>query len=432
MLMKTTGKAGKPGDKEYNGRWTREEHELFLKALNEYGREWKKVAKLIKSRTSAQIRSHAQKYFQKLSKEKKAGLHGGAEQIHGKHVVLQDVGNPNKRQKKGKDSDSDNARRPPIKKIKRPVTPPANVGNGGRFSPMDKPRASPNPQLFEQVKAYLPTGSVSLALAKTLETKLGKLLEERLNIAGTNDKCHDSKLPMGDVPTPRLSPLNATEANRVKHRLERRDLLVRCDRKIQNLLTTESYHVPCVCERPYLLAYCQRTLANASAGRKKWICLTLRQQLYGNVNAVLKKCAQLSTPQSEKFIGKWREVNKEVDIALLNKVEAVKTPLDMSYQSAESLYLTLSPDARENLSYLDNEELMAVQVLIGSKVGQFSLPPSQCPTAPSSLSPVRKLAIGEHKGARRKEVTDESDSTEEDGSECDVDSDEEDEWSDEE
>ena len=109
MLMKTTGKAGKPGDKEYNGRWTREEHELFLKALNEYGREWKKVAKLIKSRTSAQIRSHAQKYFQKLSKEKKAGLHGGAEQIHGKHVVLQDVGNPNKRQKKGKDSDSDNA-----------------------------------------------------------------------------------------------------------------------------------------------------------------------------------------------------------------------------------------------------------------------------------------------------------------------------------
>ena len=64
--------------KAINGRWTREEHELFLKALNEYGREWKKVAKKIKTRSSAQIRSHAQKYFQKLSKEKKAGLHGGA------------------------------------------------------------------------------------------------------------------------------------------------------------------------------------------------------------------------------------------------------------------------------------------------------------------------------------------------------------------
>ena len=45
MLMKTTGKmSGHGSGKAINGRWTREEHELFLKALNEYGREWKKVA----------------------------------------------------------------------------------------------------------------------------------------------------------------------------------------------------------------------------------------------------------------------------------------------------------------------------------------------------------------------------------------------------
>ena len=88
--MKTTGKASAHASgKATNGRWTREEHELFLKALNEYGREWKKVAKKIKTRSSAQIRSHAQKYFQKLSKEKKAGLHGGAAALHGSHVVLE-------------------------------------------------------------------------------------------------------------------------------------------------------------------------------------------------------------------------------------------------------------------------------------------------------------------------------------------------------
>ena len=62
--------------------------DVDLKALNEYGREWKKVAKKIKTRSSAQIRSHAQKYFQKLSKERKAGLHGGAAALHGSHVVL--------------------------------------------------------------------------------------------------------------------------------------------------------------------------------------------------------------------------------------------------------------------------------------------------------------------------------------------------------
>ena len=51
------------------GRWTREEHEQFLEGLKIYGREWKKVAKRIPTRTSAQIRSHAQKYFAKIMRE---------------------------------------------------------------------------------------------------------------------------------------------------------------------------------------------------------------------------------------------------------------------------------------------------------------------------------------------------------------------------
>lgn len=52
-----------------SGRWTREEHEAFLQGLKEHGREWKKVADKIPTRNSAQIRSHAQKYFAKLAKE---------------------------------------------------------------------------------------------------------------------------------------------------------------------------------------------------------------------------------------------------------------------------------------------------------------------------------------------------------------------------
>uniref|UniRef100_A0A7S2K0K9 HTH myb-type domain-containing protein n=1 Tax=Leptocylindrus danicus TaxID=163516 RepID=A0A7S2K0K9_9STRA len=51
------------------GRWTREEHEGFLEGLKLHGREWKKVSEMIPTRTSAQIRSHAQKYFAKMAKE---------------------------------------------------------------------------------------------------------------------------------------------------------------------------------------------------------------------------------------------------------------------------------------------------------------------------------------------------------------------------
>jgi len=50
------------------GRWTPEEHDLFMKGLELHGREWKKIASMIKSRTVVQIRTHAQKYFQKLAR----------------------------------------------------------------------------------------------------------------------------------------------------------------------------------------------------------------------------------------------------------------------------------------------------------------------------------------------------------------------------
>jgi SHAQKYF class myb-like DNA-binding protein len=67
-LMKTTGKPNAFGGVQ-NGRWTTREHDAFIVGLNKYGREWKKVSAHIQTRTSAQIRSHAQKYFAKLNKD---------------------------------------------------------------------------------------------------------------------------------------------------------------------------------------------------------------------------------------------------------------------------------------------------------------------------------------------------------------------------
>lgn len=52
------------------GRWRKDEHDLFLKGLELFGRDWKKIESLVGTRTGPQIRSHAQKYFNKVNKEK--------------------------------------------------------------------------------------------------------------------------------------------------------------------------------------------------------------------------------------------------------------------------------------------------------------------------------------------------------------------------
>ena len=44
------------------GRWTKEEHEKFLRGIAMYGTKWKKIKYLIKTRKLNQIRSHAQKF----------------------------------------------------------------------------------------------------------------------------------------------------------------------------------------------------------------------------------------------------------------------------------------------------------------------------------------------------------------------------------
>jgi len=51
-----------------HGRWTNQEHEMFVAALKIHGKKWKKVASMIKTRTAVQIRTHAQKYFIKMGK----------------------------------------------------------------------------------------------------------------------------------------------------------------------------------------------------------------------------------------------------------------------------------------------------------------------------------------------------------------------------
>ena len=47
--------------------------------IMQYGKDWKKVQQLVGTRTGSQVRSHAQKFFNKIQKEQK--------ETHGKHPI---------------------------------------------------------------------------------------------------------------------------------------------------------------------------------------------------------------------------------------------------------------------------------------------------------------------------------------------------------
>lgn len=71
---------------------------MFLEGLETYGKEWKKIADMIKTRTVVQIRTHAQKYFQKVAKTT-----GGPVMSTSKKEVI--VRPPNRKRRSGKEYD---------------------------------------------------------------------------------------------------------------------------------------------------------------------------------------------------------------------------------------------------------------------------------------------------------------------------------------
>jgi len=56
----------KSGSESVTGRWTKEEHKRFLDAMNLYGKNWKKVQEYVGTRSTTQVRSHAQKHLAKV------------------------------------------------------------------------------------------------------------------------------------------------------------------------------------------------------------------------------------------------------------------------------------------------------------------------------------------------------------------------------
>ena len=65
----SSGSLKKKGYGENTGRWTPEEHRLFLLGLERHGTNWKEIGTMVTTRTLVQIRTHAQKFFDKVARE---------------------------------------------------------------------------------------------------------------------------------------------------------------------------------------------------------------------------------------------------------------------------------------------------------------------------------------------------------------------------
>lgn len=55
-----------------DGRWTPEEHRKFVEAYEAIGRDWKRIQAAVETRSLQQVRSHGQKYFQRLERHHRA------------------------------------------------------------------------------------------------------------------------------------------------------------------------------------------------------------------------------------------------------------------------------------------------------------------------------------------------------------------------
>jgi SHAQKYF class myb-like DNA-binding protein len=53
-------------DDGYSGRWNKAEHDRFIEAIKKFGKDWKSVENYIQTRSGSQIRSHAQKFFNRI------------------------------------------------------------------------------------------------------------------------------------------------------------------------------------------------------------------------------------------------------------------------------------------------------------------------------------------------------------------------------
>ena len=78
--VNSSPKNKKESNSSLQGRWTNEEHKLFVEGIRLFKRDWRSIENHIGTRTCSQIRSHAQKYYMRLERQQSGSSPHSAEE----------------------------------------------------------------------------------------------------------------------------------------------------------------------------------------------------------------------------------------------------------------------------------------------------------------------------------------------------------------
>lgn len=169
------------------GRWTTDEHRVFLKGLEMYqGPAWGEIARMIGTRTSTQVRTHAQKFFTKLARTNQM-LPYFESQIQKERTRLISQG--------------------AVVASQSTVTPTSTTAQNFTFNTLSPPRKrdftgprAPQSSFDDHSHTLRPTTSASAFLSSEHSTSPLDLYKSRLDITGNSPE-------LAGIRKPRLSNL---------------------------------------------------------------------------------------------------------------------------------------------------------------------------------------------------------------------------------
>lgn len=166
-----------------NGRWATNEHLRFLGGCLQYGNNWKKVETYVRTRTSTQIRSHAQKYLKKLEKkyyskvssQNQNGSNNDSftEEISNSKNLVKNKENPTNNEEKKQENSNTNENNTEANNTNNDITPVFSLKNEEFITVDNKTKLSE--EKIKKLVEELPKPNFNIEIVEKLILKIFRL-----------------------------------------------------------------------------------------------------------------------------------------------------------------------------------------------------------------------------------------------------------------